>query len=243
MPPGLFIVLTILAVLFYKRARGYLALVAIIFYMLSCKAVGNFLLTPFEEPYNHVHTPQKVDAMVVLSGGSYGKSANLTLGHNSLKRLLYGIMIAKKENLPIIYSGRGLLKYDESQSAKDTVKELNDYLDIKLQKSDGIENKFSIFYEDKSLNTYENAKFTKAIFLKRGVKEPTIYLVTSAFHMTRSLKLYKYFGFNVIPLATDFMTIKQVHLGDFVPSTMGLQMSYHALHEAVGLLQLKLKLK
>jgi len=211
--------------------------------MLSCKAVGNFLLTPFEEPYNHVHTPQKVDAMVVLSGGSHGKSANLTLGHNSMKRLLYGVMIAKKENLPIIYSGRGILKYDESQSAKDTVGELNNYLDINLPESDGIENSFSIFYEDKSLNTYENAKFTKAIFLKRGVVKPTIYLVTSAFHMARSVKLYKYFGFDVIPVASDFMTIKKLHFWDFVPSNMGQLMSYHALHEAVGLLQLKLKLK
>jgi len=197
--------------IFYKKARVYLFILASIFYLLSTRAVGNFLLLPFEKPYNHKHLPQNVDAVVILSGGSYGKSANLTLGSSSFKRLIFGVMIAKREKLPIIFSGQGLNKYSESISAKDTIKELNYYFDINLTKSSHLlKDKFSILYETKSLNTYENAKYTKKLFKQNGIKTPSIYLVTSAFHMKRSVRLYEYFGFTVIPIATDFLTTKNI---------------------------------
>lgn len=188
--------------------------------------------------------PQSVDAMVILSGGSNGKSANLTLGSSSFKRAMYGIMIAKEENLPIIFSGQGLKKYSESLSMKDTISELNSYLDINLTEYTQLKkDTFSIHYENRSLNTYENAKYTKELFTRLNIQTPSIYLVTSAFHMRRSLKLYRHFGFKTIPIATDFMTSDQVTLGDLFPSITGLKMSYHALHEYAGLLQLSLKLK
>lgn len=244
MPPGIFIVLILLGAIFYKKARIYLLLLATLLYLVSTKAVGNFLLLPFEKPYNHKHVPQAVDAMVILSGGTHGKSANLTLGSSSFKRVIYGVMIAKKENLPIIFSGQGLKKYSESMSMKDTVDELNYYFDINLtQSSHLLKDKFSILYENKSLNTYENAKYTKTMFTKKEVENPSIYLVTSAFHMRRSCRLYEYFGFTVIPVATDFMTTKKINISDFIPSIIGLQMSYYSLHEYAGLLQLSYKLK
>ena len=244
MPPGIFILLILWGAFFYKKARIYLLLLASLFYLFSTKAIGNFLLLPFEQPYNHIHTPQSVNAMVILAGGTHGKSANLTLAASSYKRLIYGTMIAKQEQLPIIFSGQGLKKYSESMSAKDSVAELNHYFDINLTESTKLlKDTFSIFYENKSLNTYENAKFTKKLFADKKIEIPTIYLVTSAFHMKRSIRLYKYFGFHVIPVATDFMTTNKLTIRSFFPSHAGLQMSYHALHEYAGLLQLSLKLK
>lgn len=183
--------------------------------------------------------------MVILAGGNHGKSANLTLGNGAFKRVVYGVMIAKKESLPIIYSGKGLSNYDEIMSAKDTISELNNYFDVELKETLTLsKNKFSIMYEDKSLNTYENAKFTKEMFSSLGIKNPTIYLVTSAYHLKRSIKLYKYFGFDVVPIGTDFMTVEHITgFANYFPSLMGLSMSYHAFHEWVGLLHLSLKLK
>jgi uncharacterized SAM-binding protein YcdF (DUF218 family) len=215
-----------------------------IVYLLSTRVVGNFLLIPFEKPFNHHHKPHKVDAMVILSGGNFGKNANLPLGYSSLKRLLYGVMIAKKESIAIIYSGKGLRKYNESISAKDTVNELNRYFDLNLTESTNFEkDKFSIMYETKSIDTYENAIYTKKFFSKIGIDSPTIYLVTSAFHMRRSVMLYEYFGFNVIPVATDFVTSTVTNRADLFPSMLGLMESYFAIHEYVGILALTLKLK
>jgi len=118
LPPGIFITILVFGAIFYKKARGFLLVVAILLYLLSTKVVGNFLLLPYEKPYNHEHKAQKVDAMVVLAGGNYGKSANLTLGHSAFKRVIYALMIAKKESLPVIYSGKGVGVYDEIMSAK-----------------------------------------------------------------------------------------------------------------------------
>ena len=245
MPPGIFITILVLGAIFYKRARKFLLIVATLLYLFSTKVVGNFLLLPFEKPFNHPHVVQKVDAMVILAGGNHGRSANLTLGHSAFKRVVYGVMIAKKESLPIIYSGRGIGDYDEVVSAKDSIVEFNYYLDVNLTETSTLtKDNFSIMYEDKSLNTYENAKFTKEMFSELGIDKPTIYLVTSAFHLKRSIKLYNYFGFTVIPVATDFMTQNNINgITIYFPSMMGLFMSYHALHEWVGLLHLSLKLK
>jgi uncharacterized SAM-binding protein YcdF (DUF218 family) len=234
-----------LGAIFYKRARGFLLIVATLLYLFSTKAVGNFLLLPFEKPFNHPHVQQKVDAMVILAGGNHGKSANLTLGNGAFKRVIYGVMIAKKESLPILYSGKGLSEYDEVMSAKDTIKELNNYFDINLTETTSLsKDNFSIMYEEKSLNTYENAKFTKEMFSKLDIDNPTVYLVTSAFHLKRAIKLYNYFGFKVIPIGTDFMTQNDIKgISIYFPSMMGMFMSYHALHEWIGLLYLSLKLK
>jgi uncharacterized SAM-binding protein YcdF (DUF218 family) len=222
-----------------------LLIVATLLWLFSTKIVGNFLLLPFEKPFNHPHVVQKVDALVILAGGTHGKSANLTLGNSAFKRVVYGAMIAKKESLPIIYSGKGLNNYDEIMSSKDTISELNKYFDIELKETSTLsKNKFSIMYEGKSLNTYENAKFTKEMFYNLGIKNPTIYLVTSAFHLKRAIGLYKYFGFDVLPIGTDFMTVEHITgFANYFPSMMELSMSYHALHEWAGLFYLALKLK
>ncbi len=54
-----------------------------------------------------------------------------------------------------------------------------------------------IVQERCSLSTYENAEFTAAIMIPRGLK--SIILVTDSLHMLRSLLTFKSFGFKVIP--------------------------------------------
>lgn len=96
--------------------------------------------------------------------------------------------------------------------------------------------------EDKSLDTYQNAEFSKVAFEKAGLKEPTIYLVTSAYHMKRSIRLYEHFGFKVIPAATNFkINHRAKDMWDYLPNAHSLYKSYIALHEYVGLLSLKVR--
>lgn len=107
--------------------------------------------------------------------------------------------------------------------------------------------KFSVHLEDRSLDTYENAKFSKEFFQKAGIDKPTIYLVTSAYHMKRAVTLYEHFGFRVIPSATSFQTKpeqnpkKAIYITSFMPNIWALQNSYKALHEYAGLLSLRLR--
>jgi uncharacterized SAM-binding protein YcdF (DUF218 family) len=59
-----------------------------------------------------------------------------------------------------------------------------------------------LLLETASLNTFENAVFSKAILDQEGVSR--IVLVTSAMHMPRSVKIFEAQGFDVIPAPTDF---------------------------------------
>ncbi len=108
-------------------------------------------------------------------------------------------MIAKQKNLPLLFSGGGIdSKYSEADTFIQTLNELSKYLKIKIDKK-------QILIEDRSLNSFENAKYTKEILQKRGILDPKIILVTSVYHMKRAIRIYRYFGMKVEPSATDFL--------------------------------------
>lgn len=235
LPPGIFILLLLLASFYTKKFKILFLLGAFGFYALSNSFVADFLLKPLESSYNTtLDKSQKADGIIVLGGGSIAGSANLPLANDAYKRALWGAMIAKSTNLPLYFSGAGLYKkYSEADAFKDTMDELETYLHVK---------DISLHVENKSLDTYQNAKFSKQLFTNKGIEKPTIFLVTSAYHMTRSLKLYEHFGFNVIPAATGFrIDDKPKTIWDYFPNMGAFKKSYIALHEYAGLLSLMLR--
>jgi uncharacterized SAM-binding protein YcdF (DUF218 family) len=57
--------------------------------------------------------------------------------------------------------------------------------------------------------------------------------------MKRSLKLYKHFGFDVIPAATDFKVSNKPKTNwSYLPNIGAFNNSYTALHEYFGILSL-----
>lgn len=244
LPPGIFIVLFVLASLFAKKLRLFFVSFAVIFYLFSISPISDLLLKPLESPYNNKHiTHKNIDGVVALAGGSIKGSANLPLYGDAFKRASYGLMLAKKENLPLLFSGGGNEDYKESQAFLDTLEDFKDHFNISADLSDKITNKFSIVIEENSLDTFQNGKFSKKIFKKNDIKDPKIYLVTSAYHMKRSKILYESFGFSVIPAATDFKVSKnkEYSFWSFFPNIHSFQKSYIALHEYCGILSLYLR--
>ena len=244
LPPGIFIIIFLVASFYAKRFRFFFLANAIIFYLLSTTYVADWLLAPLEAPFNKPLEKQPVDAVIVLGGGNTKGVANLPLSTDAYKRMMWGLMVAKSNNLPLLFSGGGTSKeYLESDAFLDSLKELKLYLEIPTPTSKSLNTKeFSLHIEDKSIDTYENAKLSKLAFEKAGLNEPTIYLVTSAYHMRRSIRLYEYFGFKVVPAATNFkINAKQKDEWDYLPNAHALYKSYVALHEYVGLLSLKFR--
>ncbi len=149
-----------------------------------------------------------------------------------MKRLLYGIMLAKQYNLPIIYTGG----YRDPEAVIETVQELNKMLDLNLTMPKKFMHRFSLYLETESRNTHENALFTKAFLNKAGISNPQICLVTSAFHMLRANMIFQKVGFKTIPAPTDFKAVLASNL-NWLPETNALQLSYLALHEYLGYLR------
>jgi len=235
LPPGIFIVMLLLASFYARKFKVIFFLSALSFYLLSNSYVADWLLKPLEAPYNKALATQvKADAVIVLGGGSVAGSANLPLANNAYKRAIWGLMVASSQDLPLYFSGAGTYKeYTEANAFIDSINEIKTNLHV---------SNISLRVEDKSLDTYQNAKFSKQIFLEEGIENPTIFLVTSAYHMKRSMKLYSHFGFTVIPAATGFQISNRPKTSwDYLPNMGAFKRSYTALYEYAGLLSLKLR--
>ena len=91
-----------------------------------------------------------------------------------------------------------------------------------------------VLFEDQSRNTFENAKFTfDTIKPKRG---ENWVLVTSAFHMPRSVGTFRKAGWRVIPHPVDFSTTGDIKFRPSVNFGGGISAFSRALHECLGLL-------
>jgi uncharacterized SAM-binding protein YcdF (DUF218 family) len=96
-----------------------------------------------------------------------------------------------------------------------------------------------VLIENRSRNTIENAAFTKPILQKAGLQPPYI-LVTSAFHMRRSLGIFKATGINVIPYPCNYLpgtdSDSSIFIGDFIPDGSILGTWDYYIKEALGTL-------
>jgi len=84
-------------------------------------------------------------------------------------------------------------------------------------------------------NTADEARAAAALIPAAGAEPRSILLVTSAFHMVRSVEQFERVGFRVIPYPVDFRSSDRgVSVLDFVPSPGGLGQTHVALRELYG---------
>ncbi|MFS4432243.1 YdcF family protein [Chryseobacterium sp. S90] len=91
-----------------------------------------------------------------------------------------------------------------------------------------------IIKEDNSMNTYENAQYSSVILKKSPPAK--VYLVTSGFHIKRSLMLFKIFGVNSVPCPSDLIN---THL-TLIPNSYNATMTSMMLSEIVGIWQVQI---
>ncbi|MGB6067617.1 MAG: ElyC/SanA/YdcF family protein [Desulfomonilaceae bacterium] len=97
--------------------------------------------------------------------------------------------------------------------------------------------KNAIVVENQSRDTEDEARFLKPI-----LEKDRFALVTSAYHMRRSVLHFKRMGLDPIPAPADFLTKDfQEGFGGLIPSPDALAMSQTAIHEYVGTQWLRIK--
>ncbi len=236
-PPSIFI-LILLAALFYIRNSRRKAVIIIItdivlLYTLSIGFTGNLIYSPLENyavPINLNEKPQ-ADYIVVLGGGAINSSPEEegrgSLPPEAMKRALYGLYLAGIFDIPLIYSG-GKVFGGETESESDIALRIMKRYTVK---------KIKLIKEDRSRTTFENAEFIKSTF-----NPEKIILVTSAYHMKRSLYSFKRAGIECIPAPTDYKLDNSGYsLMSFIPSTGGMDSVFRGLKEHVGLLFYRIK--
>lgn len=239
LPPGIFILIlffigiSLLIKRMWKNAL-MIFLTGSCLWLFSITPFSDFLYTWLESDLN---TPKKPngDVIILLSGGVYGKALDFTgkgvPKEDTLHRIITAVSLQKQLKLPIIVSGGRIYRHSESEAP--IIKRYLIDLGVPSNK---------IILEDKSRDTYENIKFSVLLCKKMGFKRPI--LVTSAYHMKRSLLSFEKSGIDVLPFPSKFMTKinKRYTWNNFMPDASELRHTYIAMHEYLGLLAHKLAL-
>lgn len=236
MPPGIFFVIFLFfAFKLYRREKKLalsLAAVTVIFYLLSTPLIGSWLVRTLESQYIPPTNIQG-DVIILLGGGATADTPDVDgvgmLSGSAANRLLTAARLHVKTGLPIITSG-GRVFSDSGIEAQIAKRQL---MTLGVPES-------KIFAEDQSLNTQQNAQFTKRILAEQGFARPI--LVTSAFHMPRSVGNFARAGIEVLPYPGDYMTSlsPSFYANKLVPSAEGLCLSGIALKEYLGILAMRL---
>ena len=239
-PPGGFIFLSLLGLVLmnhYRRIGFYLTASGIgLLYIASLPATA-FVLMSGLEPNSSLTENYFVNAampkgkppqaIVILGAGrryhapEYGGDIPNAF---ALERIRYGVWLARRTLLPMLVSGGLGDQYSPSEA--EVMKKV-------------IESDYAMpvrWIETQSHTTYENAKYTSQIL--KAEKIESVYLVTHALHMKRSVAVFEKFGITVIPAPTAFNSSSQdgMDLEDFLPSAKALDKTAQAFHEWVGML-------
>ncbi|MFH0925151.1 MAG: YdcF family protein [bacterium] len=184
----------------------------------------------FKYPYIRLDTNSinNIEAVVVLAGGaSRAIHQDYILFRASSIRVLEAFKLYKRfNNLKFIVSGgcSGSNKHhlSEGQLMANTLE------DMGMPKE-------NIMVEGESRNTIENASFTASILKKLNIKNTA--LITSAFHMPRSLLAFNKVNIKPLPLPCDYMVNSLSYNSiDYIPQLDSFSESSVAVHEYLGIL-------
>ncbi|MBU2591679.1 MAG: YdcF family protein [Nitrospinae bacterium] len=228
MPPGIFILLLMGAAgrLFYKKrwkAGLFNLLMGILMWLISISPASDMMLRGLESNFKIPANPRG-DVIILLGGGVYDGAPDLSgIGAPSEEmsgRIITAVRLQKRLDIPIIVSG-GIVFKGRAEAV--VVKRF--LIDLGVPPS-------KIIAEEKSRDTIENAKYTMEICRKRNYKRPI--LVTSAYHMKRSIMSFEKVGADVLPLPANFRTWENKRYGwdDYLPR--GFDGTATALREYLG---------
>jgi uncharacterized SAM-binding protein YcdF (DUF218 family) len=251
LPPGLGITLVVVfgigVLLLGKRSkkrtviRCLFVLGMVISYALTTRTVGYQLALLVEGddlralPIETLLDIKKKDdtsgnpptVIVVLGGGlkrdGREKPYQLNLNSRTALRVQHGAYLAKKLNLPILVSGGVGVGFEASEAS---------IMARTLQDDYGLEVRWQ---EANSLTTAENARYASLTLQAAGIKK--IILVTQAYHMRRSVLAFEAQGLEVVMAPCGFIggVGADTHLA-WLPAISGVEATYLATHEMVGLL-------
>lgn len=198
-------------------------------------SLGALMLHPLEDRFSRPDpAPAEVAGIVVLGGGFEG-AVNLARGgyelNSSGDRFVEAAILARRypSARVVVTGGTGTLVL-EGEGDADTAPRLLEALGVAAER---------LVLERRSRNTHENALYTRELVTPQPGE--TWLLVTSAFHMPRSVGLFRKAGFDVVPWPSDYRTAGTETLGPAQDNVMdSLQNLHLAIREWIGLFAYRL---
>ena len=207
-----------------KRGEVLIITGLILYYSFSISPISDLIISPLESQYKRIEgsSLNKVNKAVLLLGGP---ESDILRATEAIR-----LHILNPETQTII-TGQNFLNQEKIQALK-----LKNHLIEQGVKTD------NIILEKESRTTGESAKNIKKML---GTEE--FFLITSGYHMPRSMELFKKVESNPLPAPTDFKVYKSFNknkqklgynnynLLDFFPGAQNLKNVDLAFHEYFGL--------
>lgn len=232
-PLSVAIILIVAGLLLLSVGRRRSGTTAAIFGVLvlglaSFTTLGALLIMPLENRFQRPEWPETVGAIVMLGGASDGsisaarQVAELNPAGDRFTETLRLAQLYPEARI-VVTGGVGLL-VSGGEAEAETAKRF--FTDMGITQD-------RLVLESEARNTEENAQLTKAMLA--GIEGPVV-LVTSAFHMPRSMGLFRKAGMTVLPWPTDYRSSGREMPGlEFSRPVDNLMTASTAIREWIGL--------
>ncbi len=213
-----------------RLGRTALLLAALTLVLSTWTSIGALLLNPLEERFQRpAALPERIDGIVVLGGGFEG-AINLARGGYETggggDRFIEAAALALRypDARVLISGGIGTVLL---QGEGDAATAVRFFMAFGISRD-------RLIIENESRNTAENAAFSKQ--LANPQPGQNWLLITSAFHMPRSIGLFRKVGFPVVAWPVDYRTTGAEGLGIFRDNPIdALDTTTTAVREWIGL--------
>lgn len=214
-----------------RTALLFSCLAFVVFALAIWSDLGALLVQPLEARFQRpANPPGDVKGIILLGGGFEGGINRVRHGYElnaGGDRVIETLKLARlyPQAKILVSGGNGSLVRDEMPDA-DVAPKLFAAMGMPADR---------LILEDKSRNTYQNAVFSKAL---ANPKPGDVWvLVTSAYHMPRSVGIFRKVGFPVIPWPCDYRTLGNEKFGFSHDDPQGAVGTLSlAVHEWTGLL-------
>ena len=199
----LILILVSFALLFFgmqRAGRRLLGFVCVVLLVIAFVPLHNLLLYPLESRFvTNPELPRQVDGIIVLSGAEKAYLSSLwdqvELGPAAERNLAFVALARQYPQAKLIFAGgSGKLTKQDYKDA-DVAARLFEQLGMDITR---------IVFEKTSRNTFENALFAKRLIQPN--KAENWILITTAWHMPRSVGAFCKQQWPVIPYPVDHVT-------------------------------------
>jgi uncharacterized SAM-binding protein YcdF (DUF218 family) len=220
---------------FAALGRKLLVVSVVLLAICGFSPLGNILLYPLEQRFPPWDTARGAPDGIIVLGGAV--EADLSVAHGvpvtkgAADRMIAGAALARRyPDARIVFTGGNANLISNDAKEADYASEIFASLGIP---------KARMIMERLSRNTQENAEFTKSLV---GPKAGERWLlVTSAFHMPRSIGIFRKAGFAVEPYPVDWRVGGRADLFSFTNlAGDGLGRTDTAMREWMGLIAYRL---